>query len=376
MSDPISGPLAAPRLGTATDNARQSTDTGLARQGTEGGSPQQPAPPAPTVSSSGLAAPAVRLAAELLRLDPGLVLEALMGGPDEAGRPTIVTNAGLFAVTGENPSLPPPGAPLSVEVIRSGELLSVLLRGASARGAVRAFDLQYLGSAPPPEGGEPTAPRSLFQAVQVMAEGGRQFSLAVHLGGARVSENALPVTVTARQPQPDGTITLTLRAADGSRVTIADAPPAIATGTRLLLEVVSRQPVAAGTRPAVVQTSQPTLAGAPPVIQEFAAGRDAVSALAPLLAAAGDDVPALARVLPGLAQEEGQALPVALLGAALKFKDFRRLIGPEREARVLARGGPGPLLRAGAAFTEFARAAKEDAPSGWRAVPLPFFDGR
>ena len=66
----------------------------------------------------------------------------------------------------------------------------------------------------------------------------------------------------------------------------------------------------------------------------------------------------------------------ALLGAALKFKDFRRLIGPEREARVLARGGPGPLLRAGAAFTEFARAATEDAPSGWRAVPLPFFDGR
>lgn len=378
-TDPVNGPLATPRLGTATDNARQSLDPGAARLRQQGGAPPQgnPAgtnPPQPHP----LSGPAVRLAAELLRLDPGLILEALTGGPDEAGRPTVITNAGMFAVTDDGVALPPPGAPLSLEVIGSGELLSVLLRGAAARGLSGRFDLQFLGNAPPP--GEAMADRTLYRAVQMSGDGATRASLAVHIGTAGGAEGkVLPAMVTARRPLPDGTVSLTLRAADGSTVTIADAPPAIATGTRLLLEVVDRRPMAAAGPAAASAQSPgvPTIATAPTVVREFAAGRDAVTTLAPLLAEKDAALPALARLVPGLAQEGGQGLSVALLGAALKFRDFRRLIGPERETRVLSRAGPAPLLRAGAALTEFARAATaEDAPGGWRVVPLPFFDGR
>ncbi|MCF4165901.1 hypothetical protein L2U69_09625 [Zavarzinia compransoris] len=376
-TDPVNGPLATPRLGTATDNARQSLDPGAARLRQQGGAPNQGDPGAAPPQPHPLSGPAVRLAAELLRLDPGLILEALTGGPDEAGRPTVITNAGMFAVTDDGVALPPPGAPLSLEVIGSGELLSVMLRGAAARGLSGRFDLQFLGNAPPT--GEAMADRTLYRAVQMSADGATRASLAVHVGTAGGAEGkVLPALVTARRPLPDGTVSLTLRAADGSAVTIADAPPAIATGTRLLLEVVDRRPMAAAGPAATAKSpGVPTVASAPTVVQEFVAGRDAVTTLAPLLAERDAVLPALARLVPGLAQEGGQGLSVALLGAALKFRDFRRFIGPERETRVLSRAGPAPLLRAGAALTEFAKAATaEDTPGGWRVVPLPFFDGR
>lgn len=377
-ADPISGPLASPRLGPSTENARQQLPQGgSGQQGQPGatrttatGPPAAPAPLAPS--------PSVLVAAELLRLDPGQMLEALVGGPDTAGRPTLVTSAGLFAVTNPRAALPPPGTPLSIEVIGSGELLSVLLRGGPARSVTRTFDLQFLGAADAPAPETEAVSRPLLQAIQVAADGQRRMSLTLRLGIAGpAGPDVLAATVTARRPQPDGTVTLTLTGADGSTISLEDAPAGIAPGTRLLLDVVGRRPL--GVTPeriASTPAALPSLAGAPAAIRQFTTGRMAIAATEALLIqrAQRPDL-SLASLLPGLAQEGGQTLAVALLGAALRFKDFRRLIGPERE-KHLAAEGPAPLLRASAEFADLGRATAEPSAQGWRAVPLPFFDGR
>ncbi|PWR21819.1 hypothetical protein [Zavarzinia compransoris] len=377
-ADPVSGPLAAPRLGPSTDNARQPPQSGLPGQHGQGGIGAGAAG-SPALPAGAAAAPSVRLAAELLRLDPGQVLETLVGGPDGEGRPTLVTSAGLFAVTNPRAALPPPGTPLSIEVIGSGELLSVLLRGGPARNITRSFDLQFLGAADSPAPEAEALSRPLYQAVQVAADGQRRMSLALRLGVAGpAGPDVLAATVIARRPQPDGTVALTLSGADGSTINLEDAPAGIATGTRLLLDVASRRPLGPlPERPAAGPAALPSLAGAPPAIRQFATGRLAIAATEALLGPGTDAAPdlSLARLLPGLAQPGGQTLAVALLGAALRFKDFRRLIGPERE-KALAAEGPAPLLRASAEFADLGRATGETSPQGWRAVPLPFFDGR
>lgn len=380
-ADPVSGPLASPRLGPSTENARQQLPQGGSGQQGQPGTARTGATGPPAAAAPLAASPSVLVAAELLRLDPGQVLEALVGGPDAAGRPTLVTSAGLFAVTNPRAALPPPGTPLAVEVIGSGELLSVLLRGGPARSVTRAFDLQFLGAADAPAPEAEAISRPLLQAIQVAADGQRRMSLTLRLGIAGpAGPDVLAATVTARRPQPDGTVTLTLTGADGSTISLEDAPAGIAPGTRLLLDVVGRRPLGSGAdRPTAAPAAPaalPSLAGAPAAIRQFATGRMAIAATEALLtqAAQRPDL-SLAPLLPGLAQEGSQTLAVALLGAALRFKDFRRLIGPERE-KPLAAEGPAPLLRASAEFADLGRATAETSAQGWRAVPLPFFDGR
>lgn len=376
-ADPVSGPLASPRLGPSTENARQQLPQGGSGQQGQAGLPRTATGP-PAVPVPLAASPSVLVAAELLRLDPGQVLEALVGGPDAAGRPTLVTSAGLFAVTNLRAALPPPGTPLSIEVIGSGELLSVLLRGGPARSVTRAFDLQFLGAADAPAPESDAISRPLLQAIQVAADGQRRMSLTLRLGIAGpAGPDVLAATVTARRPQADGTVTLTLTGADGSTISLEDAPAGIAPGTRLLLDVVGRRPLGAtAERAASAPAALPSLAGAPAAIRQFAIGRMAIAATEALLvqSAQRPDL-SLAPLLPGLAQEGSQTLAVALLGAALRFKDFRRLIGPDRE-KPLAAEGPAPLLRASAEFADLGRATAETSAQGWRPVPLPFFDGR
>jgi len=375
--DPVTAATAPPRIETTIGDARQPPGSGPRGQGAGG---TGAGPPGSGIAHGPDAA--VQLAADLLQLPPGTVLDGLIAGPDAEGRPTIATNAGLFALITAGTPLPPPGSRVSLQVTGAANLLSVLLStatGGSRPAAPLALDLSYIGgpTAPTAPGGDATA-RPLFQATQTGADGRPLASLALRLGPpALPGAPLLAATVTARQALPDGSVTLVLAAADGSTVEIPDAPRAIAVGTRLLFEVASRIPVGLPSRPEVPVARLPTLAAMPEAVRQFAAGRTALADLDRLLAGDGVETSALARLLPGLGQEQGQGLAVALLGAALRFKDFKRLLGDDRQAAATAKAGPGPLLRAGAEFAELAKAATDAAPAqGWRPIPLPFFDGR
>ncbi len=378
MIDPVTGATAPPRIETSIGDARQPPGSGPRGQGAGGAGAGPP--------GSGIARgpdAAVQLAADLLQLPPGTVLDGLIAGPDAEGRPTIATNAGLFALVTAGMPLPSPGSRVSLQVTGAANLLSVLLTTATGGGrpaAPLALDLSYIGGPVAPEapaGGDATT-RPLFQATQNAPDGRPLASLALRLGApALPGAPLLAATVTVRQALPDGSVTLVLAAADGSTVEIPDAPRAIAVGTRLLFEVASRIPVGLPSRPEVPVARLPTLAAMPEAVRQFAAGRTALADLDRLLAGDGGETSPLARLLPGLGQEQGQGLAVALLGAALRFKDFKRLLGEDRQAAATAKAGPGPLLRAGAEFAELAKAATDTAPAqGWRPIPLPFFDGR
>ncbi|MFZ2869152.1 hypothetical protein, partial [Zavarzinia sp.] len=234
MTIPITGPAAPIGVSLGNSDERASAE---ARGRTGGETGHQPpgghAVPAP--SSAAASPPAIRIAAELLRLAAGSLLQAVVGGPDEQGRPTLVTNAGLF--TPETPiRLPPPGTPVSFVVGDSGELLSAVLPGSGRGQPDQPVELRFLGGpALPADDG---ASRPLYQALQTAADGSRQALLALRLG---VTTNpaalVLAATVTGRRQLSDGSVTLTLAAADGSTVTIEDAPPGLGTGARLMLEI-------------------------------------------------------------------------------------------------------------------------------------------
>ncbi|PWR18391.1 hypothetical protein [Zavarzinia aquatilis] len=378
MTGPITGPAApyAVGLGIGTGDERAAAEA-RARGGGETAGRQTPGDGAATGQNAApgeTAAPALRIAAELLRLARGSLLQAIVGGPDEQGRPTLVTSAGLF--TPETPlRLPPPGTPVTLEVGESAELLSAILR-APARGQPdQKVELRFLGGpAPAPEDG---TSRPLYQALQTAADGSRQAMLALRLGVAsNPAALVLAATVTGRRQMPDGSVSLTLSAADGSTVTIDDAPPGLGTGARLMLEIAGRRPLAPGAEERPQATPLPSLASAPAAIRQFAAGRTAIAGIAPLMGGEDGTAAALGRLLPGLMQGGDQTLATLLLSAALRFRDLKRLVGEEEVGRIESRDGPGPLLRAGAEFGELARAAAEPAANGWRSVPLPFFDGR
>lgn len=376
MTGAITGPTAPVAVGLGTSDERAAAEA-RARAGGEAAGRQPSGDRAAAGQDAprgGSAAPALRIAAELLRLARGSLLQAIVGGPDEQGRPTLVTSAGLFAP--ETPlRLPPPGTPVTLEVGESAELLSAVLRAPTRGQSDQAVELRFLGGpAPPPEEG---ASHPLYQALQIAADGSRQAMLALRLGVAsNPAALVLAATVTGRRQLPDGSVTLTLSAADGSTVTIDDAPPGLGAGARLMLEIASRRPLAPGAEERPQATALPSLASAPAAIRQFALGRTAIADIAPLLGGMAGDTAALGRLLPGLMQGSDQTLATLLLSAALRFRDLKRLVGEEESAKIESRDGPGPLLRAGAEFGELARAATEPAPTGWRSVPLPFFDGR
>lgn len=380
MTIPITGPTAPIAIGLGTSDDRAAAEA-RGRAGGEAGGGAQAGPQTGQQAPPPASTPAIRIAAELLRLAAGSLLQAVVGGPDEQGRPTLVTSAGLF--TPETPiRLPPPGTPVSLVVGDSGELLSAVLRGEGRGQPDQPVELRFLGGPAPPA--EEGASRPLFQALQTAADGGRQAMLALRLGVATntaaplLAAAVLAATVTGRRLLPDGSVSLSLAAADGSTVTIEDAPPGLGTGARLMLEIASRRPLVSGAENRPAAPSLPSLASAPPAIRDFALGRAAITELAPLLPGADDGAgtAALGRLLPGLLQGGDQSLATLLLSATLRFRDLKRLIGEEDSASIEARKGPGPLLRAGAEFGELARAAAEPAANGWRSVPLPFFDGR
>lgn len=375
MTIPITGPTAPIAIGLGTSDDRAAAEA-RGRAGGEASGGAQAGPQTGQQAPAGAPAPAIRIAAELLRLAAGSLLQAVVGGPDEQGRPTLVTSAGLF--TPETPiRLPPPGTPVSLVVGDSGELLSAVLRGQGRGQPDQPVELRFLGGPAPPA--EEGASRPLFQALQTAADGGRQAMLALRLGVAtNPAALVLAATVTGRRLLPDGSVSLSLAAADGSMVTIEDAPPGLGTGARLMLEIASRRPLVPGAEARPAAPSLPSLASAPPAIRDFALGRAAITELAPLLPGAdnGAGTAALGRLLPGLLQGDDQSLATLLLSATLRFRDLKRLLGEEDSASIEARKGPGPLLRAGAEFGDLARAATEPAANGWRSVPLPFFDGR
>lgn len=380
MTGPVTGPIAPTALQLSLGGERLAADVrgqadsqGQAKaSGGDGGFADKQAG-----GQAAQGAPAVRLAAELLRLAPGTLLQALVGGPDEAGRPTLITSAGIF--TPEGPvTLPPAGTAVTLEVTGSAELLSATLRVPGRDGGERPVELRFLGG-PAPAGTE-SADRTLYRALQSLTEGGRQqeAQMVLRLGVAGTpAAQVLAATVVSRRQRPDGGVDLDLAAADGSLVTIEDGPPGLGTGARLMLEVLDRRPLGKAPAPPPPPPSLPSLAAAPDAIRQFALGRTALSAIAPLLAEAGDEAPGLAQLLPGLAQGKDQTMAVLLLSAALRSHDLRRLVGEAESRRIEQAEGPGPLLRAAAEFTDLARAAGgEPVPTGWRSVPLPFFDGR
>jgi hypothetical protein len=360
MTDPVAGPINATAVGFMPDSMHQPRDQGppRARTGAGGESPAVPTPAASVV-----------LAAELLRLRVGSLLTGLIGRADAQGRPTLTTAAGQFAVLANPATLGlVPGTPVSMLVQGSADTLSVLLQG-PAGSSPRPMELLFLDANAAPLPNTPT--RQLFAGTLLPADGGAPQAVALHLD---TEAPILDTSVTSRRPQADGTVQLRLATPEGV-VTLNDAPADLAPGTRVALDIVARN---GGRPPASSLTSAlPSLAGASPAVLQFAAGRTVLSDIEQLLAAARPDGGlSLARILPGLAQEDGQTAAVALLGAALKFRDFKRLLGDQRRLALEHDAGPAPMLRAGAEFGEIARAATEPAPQGWRPLVMPFFDGR
>lgn len=298
-----------------------------------------------------------------MRLTAGTVLDGLMGPPDAQGRPTINTSPGLFALLTRGLGDLPSGTPVVLTVQDSADTLSVTIRS-TAMPAPRPAELLFLGATPQPPA--PAITRQVFAGTLHPATGQPAQSLTLHLLSDR---SGLPATVTARMAQADGTMQLRLTTAQGT-VILPDAPASLAVGDQLSLDILARTPI----RPmAPAPAPLPSLAGAPPVVVQLASGRTALNDLERLLPGGAQG---LAPLLPGFGQKEGQAAAVALFAAALKGRDFKGWLGDERRTQVEREAGPAPLLRAGAEFTEMARAAAEATAQGWRPVPMPFFDGR
>ncbi|RJF94612.1 hypothetical protein D3874_01925 [Oleomonas cavernae] len=364
MTDPVAGPSNATAVGLTPDSMRQPRDQGSprSRAGTGG---EAAAVPPPTAAAS------VVLAAELLRLRIGSLLTGLIGKADAQGRPTLTTAAGQFALLASPAAAGlVPGTPVSMVVQGAADTLSVLLLG-PAGSPPRPLELLFLGANAAPVPNAPT--RQLFAGTLLPAGGGPPQAIALHLDTEAPVLNA---SVTSRRPQADGTIQLRLATPEGV-VTLNDAPAELDPGTRIALDIVARNGARSPASPLPSATTLPSLAGASPAVLQFAAGRTVLSDIERLLAAAQPDGGlSLARILPGLAQKDGQTAAVALLGAALKFRDFKRLVGDQRRLALEHDAGPAPMLRAGAEFGEIARAATEPAPQGWRPLVMPFFDGR
>ncbi len=318
---------------------------------------------------------------------PGLArLDAVVAGTSATGRLLLDTAAARLAVAGVKGR---PGTPLALDLVSRGSTPEGLTQvpqlavGEQVTAIVVAVQAEPRGTGPtvPLEPGTPLVLKIAAIAGQesVAATGAAGTSTA----GSKSNSAAVtaPALLSGSDPNhltgvvsglaPGGELLVQTR--EGLLALESDTrPPA---GTLLEFEIVAVQPPGPAGQ-----------AGSSPVTNTSAAPGEAPAiAIGQTWPALGETMAVLQNLDVALAQNLGNAMPAAnsrlasailLFVAALRGGDVRGWLGDEA-GRGLERSGRRDLLaRLGRDMGQLNRATEEPVSGEWRALPVPFQDGR
>jgi hypothetical protein len=318
---------------------------------------------------------------------PGLArLDAVVAGTSSTGRLLLDTAAARLAVAGVKGR---PGTPLALDLVSRGSTPEGLTQvpqlavGEQVTAIVVAVQAEPRGTGPtvPLEPGTPLVLKIAAIAGQesVAATGAAGTSTA----GSKSNSAAVtaPALLSGSDPNhltgvvsglaPGGELLVQTR--EGLLALESDTrPPA---GTLLEFEIVAVQPPGPAGQ---AGSSQVTNTSAAP-------GEAPAIAIGQTWPALGETMAVLQNLDVALAQNLGNAMPAAnsrlasailLFVAALRGGDVRGWLGDEA-GRGLERSGRRDLLaRLGRDMGQLNRATEEPVSGDWRALPVPFQDGR
>ncbi|HJP21401.1 MAG: hypothetical protein QGF97_06415 [Alphaproteobacteria bacterium] len=305
-------------------------------------------------------------------------LDAVIAGTSEAGRLLLDSASARLAVAGLEGR---PGTALALDLVSRGSppggLTQVpqLAVGEQVTAIVVAVQAEPLGQEPPAVRLEPGTPLVL----KIAAVAGHESATGTSATGGKTESAAVagPALPAASDPNhlsgvvsglaPGGELLVQTR--EGLLALESDTRPP--TGTLLEFEIIALQP----TGPAgPSQAASPALLGAAPAIaigQSWPALGETMAVLQNLDLALAQN---LANVMP--AANGRLASAILLFVAALRGGDVRGWLGDEA-GRGLERSGRRDLLaRLGRDMGQFNRATEEPVSGEWRALPVPFQDGR
>ena len=311
---------------------------------------------------------------------PGLPrLEAIVAGTSEAGRLLLDTATARLAVAGVEGR---PGTALALDLVSRGSPPDGLTEapqlavGEQVTAIVVAVQAEPQGARPDLHF-EPGTP--LVLRIAAIAGQGATGTTGTAASEGKVPAITAPALLAGSDPNrligvvsglaPGGELLVQTR--EGLLALQSDTRPAA--GTVLEFEILAVQP-AGQTAPSQIATVSMPPGDPPPIAigQAWPALGETVAALQNLDVALAQNL--AANVMP--AANGRLASAILLFVAALRGGDVRGWLGDEA-GRALERGGRRDLMaRLGRDLGQFNRATEEPVSGDWRALPVPFQDGR